>query len=234
VPIYTSIQWDYYTAVRHPEWLVLDEKGNPTGTPALEAGFSRNLCVNTPYRQFLDAHVQEIFEAVPVDGLFFDHRLAPRVHVPLLSGVDAQGRFGSGRRRPPQGIRTSADQRLQAVHDGLRPQARQGCSIFFNAGHIGPRHRAVAQAYTHWNLNLCPAGLGYLDFPLKQRYVRTLGMEALGMTGKFHTSWGDFHSLKNPAALEYECFLMLALGGQDALWATSFILRGSWTRRPTI
>ena len=34
----------------------------------------------------------------------------------------------------------------------------------------------------------------------------------IGMTGKFHTYWGDFHSLKNQAALEYECFHMLAVG----------------------
>jgi hypothetical protein len=34
------------------------------------------------------------------------------------------------------------------------------------------------------------------------------------MTGKFHTSWGDFHSLKNQAALELECFNMLALGAK--------------------
>src|SRR5262249_32673893 len=27
-----------------------------------------------------------------------------------------------------------------------------------------------------------------------------------------HTSWGDFHSYKNSAALEFECFRMLALG----------------------
>lgn len=33
------------------------------------------------------------------------------------------------------------------------------------------------------------------------------------MTGKFHTSWGDFHSYKNEAALEFECFHALALGG---------------------
>ena len=30
------------------------------------------------------------------------------------------------------------------------------------------------------------------------------------MTGKFHTYWGDFHSFKNLAALQYECFHMLA------------------------
>lgn len=32
------------------------------------------------------------------------------------------------------------------------------------------------------------------------------------MTGKFHTEWGDFHSLKNLAALEFECFRMLSFG----------------------
>jgi hypothetical protein len=47
--------------------------------------------------------------------------------------------------------------------------------------------------------------------------VRTLGIEALGMTGKFHTSWGDFHSLKNQAALDFECSLMLALNAKCSI-----------------
>jgi hypothetical protein len=34
----------------------------------------------------------------------------------------------------------------------------------------------------------------------------------MGMTGKFHKSWGDFHSLKNQAALEFEAFRMLSFG----------------------
>ncbi|MBN1402676.1 MAG: beta-galactosidase trimerization domain-containing protein, partial [Anaerolineae bacterium] len=46
------------------------------------------------------------------------------------------------------------------------------------------------------------------------RYARTLGIDHLGMTGKFHTSWGDFHSYKNRAALEFECFHMLALNAK--------------------
>ena len=36
----------------------------------------------------------------------------------------------------------------------------------------------------------------------------------MGMTGKFQTAWGDFSSYKNVPALEFECFTMLALGGQ--------------------
>jgi hypothetical protein len=58
---------------------------------------------------------------------------------------------------------------------------------------------------------------GYLHYPLTARYARTLGMDNLGMTGKFHTTWGDFHSFKNPAALQFECFRMLALNSKCSI-----------------
>jgi len=75
--------------------------------------------------------------------------------------------------------------------------------------------RLNADAYTHWELESLPSGgWGYLDFPLKVRYTRTLGLDSMGMTGKFHTSWGDFHSYKNQPALQFECFQMLALGAK--------------------
>ena len=47
VPIYLTVQWDQYSAERHPEWLVIDESGRQTGTPPYEAGFYRRMCVNT-------------------------------------------------------------------------------------------------------------------------------------------------------------------------------------------
>ncbi|GIX06825.1 MAG: hypothetical protein KatS3mg115_1228 [Candidatus Poribacteria bacterium] len=88
-------------------------------------------------------------------------------------------------------------------------------TIFYNAGHVGPSHRSVADAYTHWEIESLPSGgWGYLHFPIAIRYARTLKRESLGMTGKFHTSWGDFHSFKNRAALEFECFQMLAHGAK--------------------
>jgi len=39
-------------------------------------------------------------------------------------------------------------------------------------------------------------------------------LDYLGMTGRFSETWGHFNSYKPQAALEYECFLMLALGGK--------------------
>ena len=39
-------------------------------------------------------------------------------------------------------------------------------TIFYNAGHIGPQHRIMAEAFTHWELESLPSGgWGYLDFP---------------------------------------------------------------------
>jgi hypothetical protein len=29
VPVYVTVQWDHYTALHHPEWLVRDENGTP-------------------------------------------------------------------------------------------------------------------------------------------------------------------------------------------------------------
>jgi Beta-galactosidase trimerisation domain len=89
------------------------------------------------------------------------------------------------------------------------------CTIFYNAGHVGPRHRPVVAAYTHFELETLPSGdWGYLHFPVTIRYARNLGYDCLGHTGKFHTSWGDFHSFKNLAALRFECFRMLAHGAK--------------------
>jgi hypothetical protein len=91
----------------------------------------------------------------------------------------------------------------------------RSCSIFYNGGHVGPELRPVVGTYTHWEMESLPSGgWGYLHFPITMRYGRTLGIDSLGMTGKFHTSWGDFHSLKNQAALEFEVFQMLALGAK--------------------
>jgi hypothetical protein len=89
------------------------------------------------------------------------------------------------------------------------------CTIFYNAGHIGPAHRVVTPAYSHFEIESLPSGeWGYLHFPVTIRYARNLGIDCVGQTGKFHTSWGDFHSFKNLPALRFECLRMLTHGAK--------------------
>jgi hypothetical protein len=216
VPIYTTVQWDHFTANLHPEWLVLTEKGSISGTPPFEAGFYRDLCLNSPYVEtFLKPHVQEILENLPVDGFFFDVvRPLPCACRFCRAQMTADGLDPSDARARQQFGLKMINQFMRGMTHFIR-QVNTDCTIFYNAGHIGTRHRPVADAYTHFELESLPSGgWGYLHFPLTMRYARALGKDCLGQTGKFHTTWGDFHSFKNVEALQYECFRMLALGAK--------------------
>ena len=222
VPIYTSVQWDHFTANRHPEWLALDEAGcisSFQGSSPFEAGFYRDLCLNSPYVEtFLKPHVREIAEDLPLDGLFFD------VVRPLTCTcrycraiMDADGLDFSDARARQQFALQTINHFKQDMTNFVR-QYNSECTIFYNEGHIGTRHHPIANVYTHFELESLPSGdWGYLHFPLTMRYARTFGKDCLGQTGKFHTGWGDFHSYKNVEALQYECFRMLALGAKCSI-----------------
>ncbi|WP_068605987.1 beta-galactosidase trimerization domain-containing protein [Paenibacillus swuensis] len=52
---------------------------------------------------------------------------------------------------------------------------------------------------------------------MSARYAQRLGMDFLGMTGKFHTFWGEFGGYKHPNALRYETSLSLANGARCSI-----------------
>lgn len=216
VPIYTTIQWDQYTADRHRDWLCIDENGREYGTPPLQPGFYRNLDVFHPgYRQFLRDHVKEMLETLPVDGFFFDIcQVCPSTAAHWIEAMDHAGLDPADATQRTAFARRVMDE-WQLELTALIRGYNSDCTIFYNSGHVGPRHRPSAAAYSHYELESLPSGgWGYLHFPQSMRYARTLGKACLGMTGKFHTSWGDFSSYKNEPALQFECFNMLALGAQ--------------------
>jgi hypothetical protein len=216
VPLYVTVQWDQFTADRHRDWLCLDEQGREYGTPPLHPGFYRNLDVFHPgYRAWLQQHVAEILDLLPVDGFFFDitgDRFSYAKH--WIEAMDAAG-LDIGAEADRLGFARRVMDEWEAEMTAFIAQRNPEATIFYNAGHIGPRHRSCQPAFTHWELESLPSGgWGYLHFPQAMRYGRTLGYDCLGMTGKFHTSWGDFGSFKNLAALQFECFHMLALGAR--------------------
>lgn len=214
-PIYITVQWDQFTAEEHPEWLVITAEGKQSGTPPYQPGFYRALCLNTPYVDWLKSFVAEVAEMLPTDGFWFD----------IVWPQDCSCRF-CREDMAAQGIDASdAASRMkfgtQVYYDFCHDMTAyvrklsSDAQIFYNRGHISPAMRPAIPAYTQLELESLPSGgWGYLHFPMTMRYARTLGLDCLGMTGKFHRSWGDFHSFKNRAALEFECFQMLALGGK--------------------
>lgn len=228
VPIYTTVQWDDYTFHHHREWCCVDEEGRLYNTRPLEPGFYNFLDVFHPgYRQFLFDHTKEILDTLPVDGLFFDI-VQPRASLAehWLAAMDDAGVDPADEEARLQfAIRVINEWKTQMTDFIRRHPNGRDCTIFYNAGHIGPRHRATVDAYTHYELESLPSGgWGYTHFPLTMRYVRGLAPapgkrphDCMGMTGKFHTSWGDFHSYKTEEALQFECFQMLAMGAKCSI-----------------
>ena len=216
VPIYITVQWDHYTAREHPEWLCVEPSTKALGANdgVFGPGFYRFLDVFHPgYRAFLAENTREVLETFDADGLFFDI-VQPRASCAWhwIEAMDARG-------IDPEDAAAREGFAREVINDWklemteLVRSINPDCTIFYNAGHVGPRHRPSRGAYTHYELESLPSGgWGYLHFPLAVRYARNLGKPYLGMTGKFQTSWGDFHSYKNLAALEYECFTMLSHG----------------------
>jgi hypothetical protein len=87
--------------------------------------------------------------------------------------------------------------------------------VFHNAGHIPRGRRDILPYFSHMELESLPTGgWGYDHFPMSAKYACNLPYDFLGMTGKFHTTWGEFGGYKHPNALRYECAAMLAFGAK--------------------
>ena len=222
-PVYTTIQWDQFTADAHPEWMIINADGGLRRYEPLGAGFYGCLDVFHPgYRTFLEAHVRDLFDRMPIDGLFFD--ICQPYYSVAKFWIDAMDAAGEDVEDESARIRFG----IRVMHDWQREMAAlcrdmasqtPGCdpdtlTTFFNSGHCGPRHRDQLDTFTHFELESLPAGWGYMHFPVSQRYMRTLPRDTMAMTGKFHTGWGDFQSYKNPAALRFECMHALTLGAK--------------------
>lgn len=218
VPVYTTVQWDARIMREHPEWLAIGPDGGYINTQRVpEPHFYNTICLNSPYRNFFKEHLQDIVDSIGsenIDGFFMD----------ILFQVDCNCQYCQSKMNA-LGLDTSSKanrlkysaimlDEFKAEISALIRQLTPNAGIFYNSSHVGPKTRdSFKQHYSHLELESLPSGgWGYDHFPATSRYARTLGMDMIGMTGKFHTYWGDFHSLKNEAALEFECFQMLAMG----------------------
>ena len=214
-PVYITVQWDYHSATTHPEWLIRKKDGSHEGHSFTEPGFYQSLCVNTEYYNFLKAQTIEVCELLgdELDGIFFD---IVGIRPCWCAACRAEMKNEGIDNADDLMVRNFAIKVMNRFKKDMTEVVRaysSDCTIFYNAGHVGPCTKSSKDDYSHFELESLPSGSwGYLHFPVTARYARKLNKDCLGMTGKFHTEWGDFHSLKNVAALEFECFRMLSYG----------------------
>ncbi len=220
VQAYTTVVWDEHAWAEHPEWRQVFPDGSIGGHGGpLKAGW-KNLCMNTGYADYVIEQIEEVLDLYPVDGIFVDivrYIGGPCVCTTCLRQMQAEGvnpedanqlyRFSL------EAERRFMRRTTQAIH-----ARRPGLAVFYNSRlrvewDADLSNRPEMDDFTHLEIELLPGGFwGYGHFPLYVRYFQAFDRPMIGMTGRFHTLWGDFGGLRNRAALEFECFQSLAHG----------------------
>jgi hypothetical protein len=171
--------------------------------------------MNTPYLDYLLDQVDEVRRNYDADGIFLDIVAERECYCPacLQTMIDRGWYPTDPENAKALGRETYANytRRIRQTIDAVKP----GLPVFHNGGHIIAGRRDLAYMDTHLELESLPTGgWGYDHFPMSAAYCRGLGMEVMGMTGKFHTSWGEFGGFKHKNALRYEAALSLAYGAK--------------------
>lgn len=213
-PVYLSAGLDEKMTRRHPEWL---RRGKDDRIDWTAPGY-HEFCMNTPYLDYLIKQVEEVVRTYDCDGIFLDI-VGVRmcwcqncVRTLLDEGKDPYD--DANVRELGERIYKNYTTKIREAVDRIKP----GLPVFHNSGHIRRGRRDLADVDTHLELESLPTGgWGYDHFPLSAAYSRTLGKEFLGMTGKFHTTWGEFGGFKHPNALRYEEALCTASGAKCSI-----------------
>lgn len=221
VTAYTTVVWDEDAAEKHPEWRQVDKSGRPVGRGPIDNSHRwRFLCMNSPYAEYVITQAEEIVQRYPVDGLFVDivFQNPPGCVCPycmsgmLSAGLDPLDDADLKR------YALEVERRFMRHMTDRIWKRRPRLPIFYNSrlrlsADPAEGNPPELQYQTHVEIESLPSGgWGYNHFPLYVRYFQTLNIPHLGHTGRFHKSWADFGGLKPRAALEYECFRMLASG----------------------
>jgi len=234
-PIYISAGWDELSARENPGWRVVSPEGvlvRQRGEP-LGPGWAF-MDFNSPYLDYLCNQVAEAVEMFPEgNGLFID------ICASLVSASTwAQAKMeakGLDWTNPENQVKQAEETQI-TFFERIREVALKGDPkrpLFFNFGHIRRGRRDILKYFSHLEIESLPTAFwGYEHFPISARYVDKLGVEFLGMTGKFHNLWGEVGGYKKPDALLYECAAMLAQGAKcsvgDHLHPTGMIDKSTY------
>jgi len=217
-PIYISAGLDEKMARRHPEWLIRDKEDNTNWASDFMTPGYHQFCFNSPYLKYLIKQIEEVVLNYNGDGIFLDIVGVRTCYCQnCIASIRKEGKDPRDKKAMEDLWERTYANYTRIVEETVH-KIRPGLRIFHNGGHIRRGRRDLASMNTHLEIESLPTGgWGYDHFPLSARYVQGLGMEFLGMTGKFHTSWGEFGGFKHPNALIYETALSIANGAKCSI-----------------
>ena len=222
--IYTAASWNEDWCDRHPEWMQV----SPEGVLGIEKPFTKNhhswhaLCLNNrAHIDYLKSELNEINACYKPDGYWIDIvtqfncvcvTCMAEMKALDLNPQDTHDLLSHNRMVEIRFMKeiyahiTAMDSTIGVYFNGHPNEVDQQDKIELSAG----RKR---ESNTYIDIESLPSEMwGYTHFPIQVNYLNKYIQELCMMNGKFHKMWGDFGSLRNIEALEYECLRALANG----------------------
>lgn len=213
-PVYISAGFDEKEFLKRPEWRYVCSPDKDKQIEYENEVHFHLLCFNTGYLDFLCEQIEEVMQKYNPCGIFLDI-ISPKVCYcdKCVADMKQLGLDINNEDDRQKLAVMTFNKYTQATNAAVRKHS-DTATIFHNSGHIPKGDYGFIESNTHLELESLPTGgWGYDHFPLSAAYVRTLNnTEFLGMTGKFHQSWGEFGGFKHPNALIYETSLSIANG----------------------
>lgn len=229
VVAYITGAWSASDAERHPEWQARSVKdGHPAfthngGVDGYVPGAPESkkpdctwpyMCMSGGYGDHIKALAQEVLDNYDVDGLFFDI-MAINIPCACESCRTDMARLGYGSDyNSAVAYTVEKKKELFAALRDMTLAKRPDCTIFLNSGGASIDRPEYWEYSTHFEMeNLASKSPeGYDAIVNRSKFFRETGKAVYGMTGKFHTDWGEFGGFKHPDALVQECAAMAAYG----------------------
>ncbi|MFI4912680.1 MAG: alpha-amylase family protein [Sedimentisphaeraceae bacterium JB056] len=212
VPVYISAGFDEYAARTNRGWQenFIDRELNIANSP-LNACY-RHLCFNSPYIDYLCEQIEEVVKLFPqCNGIFLD--IISQRHCCCEYCLEWLGKHGLDA-NDPDANELCRKNAINRYYERTTESARKydhEMPVFHNSGRIHRGKKDLLKYISHLEIESLPTGgWGYDNFPITAKYCENLPLDTVGMTGKFHTTWGEFGGYKHPNALRYECAAMLA------------------------
>ncbi len=216
-PVYISAGFDEKEARKHPEWVhrFKHEKGV---VEKFENPGYHLMCFNTPYLDMLVSEIEEVMVKYNPCEIFLDIVGERGCYCPTcLEGMKKEG-FDPNNDDDVWAYGKKVYRNyLDRTYEAVKKHNPNAC-VYQNSGHLSKGRHDLVDTLEHFELESLPTGgWGYDHFPMSAAYARTMRENYLGMTGKFHGTWGEFGGFKHPNALIYETSLSLAEGAGSSI-----------------
>lgn len=224
--IYTCVGWNEEWAHNNPQWQQRDK----SGVVGMRAPFERNyyswndLCLNkVGYKDALKAEIFEEYELFKPVGFWIDIVLQKEcVCDDCIADMNRIGLNPTNEEHVKRHDRMVEIEFCKEFYEYIKG-IDENLEVYFNslpyeidlADEFELSSYKKREYFDFIDIESLPSETwGYSHFPMAVNYLNKYEKEVTMMNGKFHMAWGDFGSMRNKDALEYECFRAIANGAK--------------------